>query len=148
MSTTRASTAAATAARVVAILAVLAAAGSLLMAISHAGVRLPLLAALGPDGSQALPGVAAGFAVGAALFAALAVGAWRQHAWAWALGLVMNGLALVATTVPWRGPVSGAAAVVTAAGLAVLLARPGRAAFLSGHPEGEASPAATQPRRR
>lgn len=135
MSTTRARTSAATAARLVAALAALGAAGSLVMAISHAGIRLPLVAALGPDGSRALPGVALGFAVGAVVFALLAVGAWQRHAWAWALGLVINGLALVVTTVPWRGPVSGAAAVVTAAGLAVLLSRPGRAAFLSGQPE-------------
>lgn len=135
MSTPRARSSPPAAARVIAALGALAAAGSVIMAVSHAGVTVPLVAALGPGGDRALPAVAAGFAVAAALFALVAIGAWRQHQWAWALGLVINGLALVATTVPWRGPASGAAAAVTAAGLAVLLSRPGRAAFLGGgHP--------------
>lgn len=120
------------AARVIVALATLGAAGGLIMAVSHAGLSVPVVAALGPGGDRALPAVAAGFAVGAALFALVAVGAWRRHAWAWALGLVVNGLALIAATMPWRGPVSGVAAVVTAAGLAALLSRPGRAALLAG----------------
>lgn len=119
------------AARAVAVLGALGAVGSALMAVSHAGVTLPLLAAIGPGGDRALPGVAAGFAVGVVLFALVAAGAWRQRPWAWAAALVVNGVALVVATVPWRGPASGAAAVITVAALAVLLSPPGRAAFLN-----------------
>lgn len=118
------------AARAAAALTGLIAVGSALMAVSHAGMSVPLLAALGPGGERALPGVATGFAVATVLFAVVAVGAWRQRPWAWAVGLVLHGVALVAATMPWRGPVSGAAAVISIAALAVLATRPGRTAFL------------------
>lgn len=134
-----------TAAQAVGALAALGAVGALIMAVSHAGVTVPLVAQLGPGGDRALPAVAGGFAVGAALFALVAAGARRQRQWAWALGLVINGITLIATTVPWRGPVSGAAAAVTVAGLAVLLSRPGRAAFLSDQPARSSRPEAGPP---
>lgn len=118
------------AARAAAALTGLMAVGSALMAVSHAGVTVPLLAALGPGGQRALPAVATGFAVATILFAVVAVGAWRRRPWAWAVGLVLHGVALIAATMPWRGPVSGAAAVVSIAALAVLATRPGRTAFL------------------
>lgn len=115
-----------------AVLAVIVAAGAALMAVSHAGVTVPLLAALGPGGDRALPGVAAGFAVAALVFAVVAVATWRRRPWAWAVGLAVNTLALVAATMPWRGPVSGVAAVVTVAAIVVLVSPGGRAAFLTG----------------
>lgn len=130
MSTT--SAARAPAAVAVAALSGVGAAGSALMAISHAGVTVPLLAAMGPDGSQTMPVVAAGFVVATLLFITVAAGAWQQRPWAWPVGLTVNGLALVAATMPWRGPVSGAAVLTAAATLAILVAPPGRAAFLTG----------------
>lgn len=133
MATTEARTTPPAAVRAAAALTALMAVGSALMAVSHAGVSVPLLAALGPGGQRALPEVATGFAVAAALFAVVAVGAWRRRPWAWAIGLVLHGVALIAATIPWRGPVSGAAAVVTVAALAVLATRPGRIAFLRRH---------------
>lgn len=133
MPTTETRTSPSTVARAAAALTALMAAGSALMAVSHAGVSVPLLAALGPGGQRALPEVAAGFAVATVLFAVVAVGAWRRRPWSWAVGLVLHGVALIAVTVPWRGPVSGAAAVVTVAALVVLATRPGRTAFLPRH---------------
>lgn len=133
MSTTEARTTPPAAVRAAAALTALMAVGSALMAVSHAGMSVPLLAALGPGGQRALPEVAAGFAVAAVLFAVVAVGAWRQRPWAWAIGLVLHGVALIAATIPWRGPASGAAAVVTVAALGVLATRPGRTAFLRRH---------------
>lgn len=130
MSTTQDRSTPSLAARAAAALTGLTAVGAALMAVSHAGVTVPLLAALGPDGSQALPKVATGFAVGAALFGVVAVGAWRLRPWAWAAGLVIHAVALIAATVPWRGPASGAAAVVNGAAVIVLATRPGRTAFL------------------
>lgn len=122
------------AARAAAGLTGLIAVGSALMAVSHAGVTVPLLAALGPGGQRALPEVATGFAVATVLFAVVAVGAWRLRAWAWAGGLVLHGVALIAATMPWRGPVSGVAAAISIAALAVLATRPGRTAYLGARP--------------
>ncbi len=116
-------------ARVVAGLAALGVLGALLMTVSHAGVVVPGLAALGPQGQVIAP-VAAGFGVGTVAFAVVAAGAWAQRAWAWPLALVVNGLALVSAAFPWRGDLSTAAIVVTGVALAVLLSPAGRASLL------------------
>lgn len=118
------------AARLAGALTGLVAIGSALMAVSHAGVTVPLLAALGPGGQRVLPEVATGFVVATVLFALVAIGAWRVRAWAWAVGLVLHAVALIAATMPWRGPVSGVAAAISVAALVVLGTRPARTAFL------------------
>lgn len=104
--------------------------GSLAMAVSHAGVTVPGLAALGPGGDRPVPPAAAGFSVATGLFALVAVGAWGTRAWAWATGLIVNGLALVAAGFPWRGPASGVGVALTVAALLALISGPGRRALL------------------
>lgn len=112
-------------ARAVGWLAAAGAAGSAVMSLSHAGVTLPGVSALMP-GSIVLPPVAAGFAVGAVLFGAVAVGAFRRRPWAWAAGVAVNGVTLAGAAVPFRGPPSALAIAVTLAALGVLISRPGR----------------------
>ncbi len=116
-------------ARLVAVLAALGLLGSLLMALSHAGIVVPGLAALGPQGQVIAP-VAAGFAAGTLAFAAVAVAAWAQRPWAWPLALVINALALVSAAFPWRGTLSTAAIAVTGVALIVLLSPAGRRSLL------------------
>lgn len=121
----------AAAARAVGWLAAAGAAGSAVMSLSHAGVTLPAVSGLGPGMGQAvvLPAVAAGFAVGAVLFGAVAVGAFRHRPWAWAAGVAVNGLTLASAALPFRGLPSALAIAVTLAALGVLLSRPGREAL-------------------
>ena len=115
------------AARAVAHLSALGAGGSLVMAVAHTGAAVPLVERLGP--AAAVPPAAAGFFVGSVLYGLLASLAWRQAKPAWPLGVAVNLVALVSATVPFRGPVSAAAAAVALAGLAVLLSPSGREAF-------------------
>jgi hypothetical protein len=78
-----------------------------------------------------MPGVAAGFGVGVLLFAVAAYGAFRLAGWAWPVGLVVNGIALAAAILPWRGlERSGLPALVAVTALALLVSRPGRDALL------------------
>ncbi|MBW3601378.1 MAG: hypothetical protein KY434_01605 [Actinobacteria bacterium] len=118
-------------ARAVGWLAVAGAAGSAAMSLSHAGVALPVVSALMP-GRIVLPPVAAGFAVGAVAFAAVAVGAFRRRPWAWAAGVAVNGLTLTSAAVPFRGVPSALAVAVTLAALGVLASRAGREALRPG----------------
>jgi hypothetical protein len=109
---------------------VVGAAGSLLMSIAHAGVEIPLFSALGPSGNRAIPPAAAGFAVGATLYAVTALGLARARSWAWAVGLVVNGLTLVSAAYPYRGLGSLAGIAVAVVSLGLLLARPVRTVLL------------------
>jgi hypothetical protein len=78
-----------------------------------------------------LPAVAGGFVVGIFLFGAVAYGAWRRTGWAWPVALVVNGLGLISSVMPWRGlEMSGPPALVTLAALVILISRPGRDALL------------------
>lgn len=98
-------------------LAVVGMLGSIAMVVFHVDLGLPL--------------VAVGFGVGALLFAVTGYGAFTRASWAWPLALVVNGLGLVSSVVPWRGlEMSGPPALVTLIAVVILLSRPGRAALL------------------
>ncbi len=117
--------------RAVVVVAAVGLIGSVLMAIAHAGVQIPLFSALGPGGGAAIPPAAAGFTVGAILYLVALVGLARRRPWAWALGLVVFALTLTSAAVPFRGVGSIAGILVGGIGLALLLARPVRSSLLS-----------------
>lgn len=121
---------AASAAKAVGWLAVILAVGSVLLAVAHAGVSVPLLSSLGPGGDDAVPQAAAAFTVAAVLATFVAVGAFRQRAWAWALGLVVYALTVLAAVTPYRGVGSLLGVLLGVAGVVLLLSRSGRAALL------------------
>lgn len=105
------------AATAVGVLAVLGTLGSIVMVVAHVRLDLPAVAAL--------------FAVGTLLFAAVAVGAFRLTSWAWPVAVVVNGLGFASSVMPWRGlENSGVPALVTLVALVLLLSRPGRDALL------------------
>jgi uncharacterized membrane protein (UPF0136 family) len=112
------------AATAVGVLAVVGVVGAIVMTLAHLGLDLGFIRAV------ALPPVAAGFAVGAVLFAAVAYGAFRRTSWSWPFALVVNALGFVSAVFPWRGVEAVVPAAVTLAALAVLLSRPGREALL------------------
>ena len=115
------------AARVIAILCWAGFAGALVMAVAHTGAEVPVVSALGPG--RPIPPVAAGFFLGAALYAAAAVAARRPAPRPWKLALAVNVVAFVAAAFPFRGAVSVAAVSVSLAALALLASRAGRHAF-------------------
>ena len=100
------------------------------MALAHAGVAVPLLSALGPEGGRVVLPAAGAFAVAAVVWAAVAVGAARRRPWAWALGLVVAGLTVLGAATPFRGAGSAVGIVLGAGVIAVLLSRPGRRELL------------------
>lgn len=105
------------AATAIGVLAVLGVLGSIVMVVAHLMLELPA--------------VAAGFVVGAVLFAAVAYGVFRRATWAWPLALVVNGLGFISSVMPWRGiENSGPPALIMAVALVLLLSRPGREALL------------------
>jgi hypothetical protein len=110
----------------VACLAVVAAVGSALLSIGHLGVQVPLLSALGPGGDRVVVVAAVIFAIGAALYAAVAYGAFSGARWAWPLGIAVNALALLSGLREFRGAASAVGIALALAGLAVLLSPPGR----------------------
>jgi hypothetical protein len=100
------------------------------LAVAHSGVTLPLISAIGPSSGAVVLPAAIAFGVGTACYVALAVGVARGQPWAWSLGLVVNGLALLAAAFPYRGWGSALGIVLTAGSLVALLSRSGRAALL------------------
>lgn len=107
-------------------LAGLGVAGSAFMALAHLGVTLPLV-----GDTPYLAPVAVSFAVGTVLYAVTAFGAFLRRNWAWALGLVVNGLAFASTAAPpYRGGIEPVAMLVSVVALAILVSRPGRTALL------------------
>ncbi len=105
--------------------------GAALLSVGHAGVSLPLLSALGPGGDRAVPPAVVAFAVATVLATAVAVGAFRRRAWAWALGLAVFGLTALGAVTPYRGVGSAVGIALGLAGVAVLLSPAGRAALLT-----------------
>lgn len=115
----------------VAALSGLLAFGCALLAVGHAGVSIPIVSRFGPGGSRAVVPAVIAFAVAAAALTSVAVGAARVRPWAWALGLVVHGLVFVGAALPLRGVGSVVAMVLSAAAVALLVSRAGRAAFVS-----------------
>ncbi len=104
--------------------------GCLLMAVSHAGLRVPLIAGLGPAGGAAVPPAAAGFGVVTVAYAVVLGGLLRRRPWAWALGLVVYGVTLAGASMPFRGAGSAVGIALSALALALLLSPSVRRALL------------------
>lgn len=107
------------------------AAGCVLMAIAHLGIRVPVVSALGPGGNQAIPPAAAAFTIAALLFAVVTAGIVRGRAWSWPTALVLHALALLGAAVPYRGVGSAVGIALTGAAIAVLLTPSARRALLA-----------------
>lgn len=120
------------AARAIAILTLLLAVGAALLTIGHAGIELPLVAGLGPGGDRAVVPAAIAFGIATLLAITVGVGALKRQPWAWALGLLLHSFIVLGSAMPFRGAASAAGIVIGAATVALLLSRPGRAAFLPG----------------
>jgi hypothetical protein len=108
-------------------LAGVAAVGTLLLAIAHTGVEVPLLSALGPQGGAVPPAVVA-FGVATVLFAGIALGLTRRSRMAWAVGLAVSVLAVLSGIGQFRGVVSAAGIVLSLALIGLLLAPASRSA--------------------
>lgn len=100
-----------------------------LMAVAHAGVTIPVVSAIGPGGDRAIWPAVVVFAVGAAIYALLAVGAFRVVPWTWPAALAVNALAAMSMLRPFRGVGSVLGLVLFGVTLAVLLSPAGRDAF-------------------
>lgn len=115
----------------IAAVSALLALGCAALAVAHAGVELPLLSRIGPGGDRAVLPAAIAFSIATLVLTAVAVGAARTRAWAWALGVVVHGLVLLGSAVPFRGVASLVAIIASGVALALLLTRPGRDALLA-----------------
>jgi hypothetical protein len=114
--------------------------GSGLLAIGHAGVRLPVVSALGPGGSRAVVPAAIAFAAAACLHGAVAYGVARRRTWAWPVGVLVAGATLLGAAVPFRGAGSLAGIALAGTELGLLLSASVRSALL---PSRDASRAAS-----
>lgn len=103
--------------------------GCALLAIGHAGVRLPLVSVLGPGGDRAVPVAAAVFTVATVCYAVVTRGLLGRMRWAWPAGLVLSALTVVGAARPFRGVGSAVGIVLAAAIVAALVSTPGRRAF-------------------
>lgn len=110
-------------------LALIAALGSGLLALAHAGIDVPLLSLLGPGGDDAVPPAAIAFGVGLVSYTAVALGAFSGLRWAWPLGLLVNAAALASGIGNFRGVVSAIGVGLAVLSLIVLLSPGGRRAF-------------------
>ena len=104
--------------------------GCVVMAVAHAGVVVPLVSALGPEGDDAVWPAVILFGISAALLTCVAVGAARARAWAWALGLVVHAVIVLGSALQYRGAASLVAIVLGVLSLALLLSRSGHASLL------------------
>jgi lysylphosphatidylglycerol synthetase-like protein (DUF2156 family) len=114
------------AASAVAGLAVIAALASVIMALAHLGIPIPVIL----EDAIVLPPVAIGFVVATILCLVVAVGALRATSWGWWTGLVVFALAVVVIAgSPARNWLSYTVLVASIIAIAVLLSRPGREAY-------------------
>jgi hypothetical protein len=97
------------------------AAGSALLAVGHAGVRIPVVSVLGPGGSDPVVPAAIAFTVAACLHGAVAYGVVRRRAWAWPVGVLVAAVTLIGAAVPFRGVGSVVGIVLAGAELGLLL---------------------------
>jgi len=104
--------------------------GSALLAVGHAGTRIPIVSALGPGGSDPVVPAAIAFAVGACLHGTVAYGVARRHPWAWPLGVLVAAVTLIGAATPFRGAGSVVGIVLAGAELGLLLTSRVRRAIL------------------
>lgn len=110
-------------------LAAVAALGSLLLAVAHLGIELPLLASLGPGGDTVVVPAAIAFGVGMAVWGAVSFGAFRRTRWVLPVGVVFSVLSILSGLMPYRGVASGVGIALASLVLLTLLSPPGRRAF-------------------
>lgn len=110
------------------------AAGSALLAVGHAGVRIPVVSALGPGGSDPVVPAAFAFTVAACLHGAVAYGIARRRAWAWPVGVLVAAVTLIGAAVPFRGVGSVVGIVLAGTELGLLLTGQVRRAILQPAP--------------
>lgn len=104
--------------------------GSALLAIGHAGVRIPLVSALGPGGPRVILPAAIAFTVTACLHGTVAYAVARRRAWAWPLGVLIAAVTLVGAATPFRGVGSMVGMLLAGAELGLLLTASSRRALL------------------
>ena len=114
--------------RAATVLAWVVAFGTLLLAIAHTGVTIPLLSALGPDGDSAVPPAVVAFTVATILFAAIALGLARQSKVAWWGGIGLSAAIILSSIGQFRGAVSALGIVLAVLLIALLLSPPSRQA--------------------
>lgn len=115
--------------RIAVVLAGVMAFGTLLLAIAHLGVTIPLLSRLGPQGGAVPPAVVA-FAVATLLFGGVALGLYRRSRTAW-IGTIVLSLAIIAMSLAqYRGVVSGIGIGLAAVLVILLVLPPSRHAAL------------------
>ncbi|HUG85633.1 MAG TPA: hypothetical protein VMM13_13795 [Euzebya sp.] len=113
--------------RVAVIVAGVVVIGTLLLAVAHLGVVIPLLSTLGPQGGAVPPAVIA-FSVATVLFAAVALGLYRRSRVAW-IGAIVLSVAIIAMSLgQYRGIVSGVGIALAAVLIVLLLTPPSRRA--------------------
>ena len=108
------------------------AAGSALLAVGHAGVRIPVVSALGPGGSEPVVPAAIVFTAAACLHGAVTYGVVRRRPWSWPLGVLVAAVTLIGAAVPFRGVGSAIGIALAGTELALLLTGRIRRAIL--HP--------------
>lgn len=101
------------------VLSIVGALGSGVMLLAHLGLDLDLLAPLGP-GRLIVP-AAIGFAIGTIAYTVVVFGAAQHRSWAWLTALLVNGLAVVVASIPFRGWFSVIAVAVAAMAIILLL---------------------------
>ena len=83
----------------------IAAVGTLLLAIAHLGIEIPMLSAPGPEGG-AVPPTAVALPIATALFAGVGYGLARRNRLAWGIGLGVSALSILSGIGQFRGVVS------------------------------------------
>jgi hypothetical protein len=95
--------------------------GSALLAVGHAGVRIPGVSALGPGGSDPVVPAAIAFTVATCLHGAVAFGVAGRRPWAWPLGVLVAAVTLIGAAAPFRGVGSVIGIVLAGTELGLLL---------------------------
>lgn len=102
-------------------LTALAAVGTALMAVSHAGVAVPVLAGIGPATGVVVPIAAAGFGLATLVLVVALVGLHRRRPWGWALATLAHALVVLAAAFPIRGVGSWLGIALSGAAFVLLL---------------------------
>ena len=103
-------------------------AGTLLLAVGHAGVAIPVLSAVGPGGTRPVWPAAGAFTAMTLALGTVVIGLARRRGWAWPAGVGLHALAVLSGLGQYRGVASAVGIVIGAVALALLLSPPGRAA--------------------
>jgi hypothetical protein len=100
-----------------------------LLSISHLGVQVPGLSALGPGGNRVVLMAGVSFAVSAVIYAVIGVGLLQRRRWAWAGGVVVSALTILGGIAQFRGAGSTIGMLLSLVVLLLLLTPQARAAL-------------------